>query len=150
MSWALTIHLLAAVIWVGGMFFAHMALRPAANSVLEPPQRLPLMNAVFGHFFPWVWGVVLAILGSGFWLMFTFFGGGIPLYQWVMAVLGSLMALIFIALYSLPYQQLRRALYQAQLPQAAAALVKIRRMIGLNLILGLLVIVVTVLGKYGI
>ena len=43
MSVAITLHLLAALIWVGGMFFAHMALRPAVNTMLEPPQRLPLV-----------------------------------------------------------------------------------------------------------
>jgi len=37
---AITLHTLSAVIWVGGMFFAHFALRPAANHLLEPPLRL--------------------------------------------------------------------------------------------------------------
>ncbi|WP_343074980.1 hypothetical protein [sulfur-oxidizing endosymbiont of Gigantopelta aegis] len=50
-SLAFTLHLLSAVIWVGGMFFAHMILRPSAVEQLEPPQRLPLWVAVFGRFF---------------------------------------------------------------------------------------------------
>ena len=37
MAIAIPLHLLAAVIWVGGMFFAYMALRPVAASLLEPP-----------------------------------------------------------------------------------------------------------------
>lgn len=48
------IHLLAAIVWVGGMFFAYMVLRPAAVEVLEPPARLRLWNVVFRRFFPWV------------------------------------------------------------------------------------------------
>ena len=54
MGIALLLHALAAVVWVGGMFFAHMALRPVAASLLEPPQRLALWVGVFSRFFPWV------------------------------------------------------------------------------------------------
>jgi len=39
---AIPLHFLATVIWVGGMFFAYMALRSVAASLLEPAQRLPL------------------------------------------------------------------------------------------------------------
>ena len=46
-----TLHLLGVVVWVGGMFFAHMALRPAATELLEPPQRLPLLQATLMRFF---------------------------------------------------------------------------------------------------
>ena len=51
---AITLHLLAAVIWVGGMFFAYMALRPATGS-LEPSIRLTLWSQTLKRFFPWVW-----------------------------------------------------------------------------------------------
>ena len=33
------LHVLAVVLWVGGMAFAHFFLRPAL-ATLEPPQRL--------------------------------------------------------------------------------------------------------------
>ena len=36
------VHGMAAVAWVGGIFFAYMALRPAANKTLEPPLRVLL------------------------------------------------------------------------------------------------------------
>jgi len=38
------LHVLAAVVWVGGMFFAWMVLRPAAVSALQPPERLMLWS----------------------------------------------------------------------------------------------------------
>ena len=38
---ALIVHSLAAVVWVGGMFFALLALRPATGP-LEPGPRLAL------------------------------------------------------------------------------------------------------------
>ena len=48
------VHVLAAVIWVGGMFFAVLVLRPSAGA-LKPSDRLPLWGRVFGKFFPLVW-----------------------------------------------------------------------------------------------
>ena len=38
----LLVHLLATVVWVGGMFFALFRLRPAAIAVLPPLQRIRL------------------------------------------------------------------------------------------------------------
>ena len=55
------LHILAAVIWVGGMFFAWMILRPALGASLEAPQRLQLWSAVFPRFFVWVWLAVLLL-----------------------------------------------------------------------------------------
>ena len=62
---ALVLHSLAAVVWVGGMFFMLMCLRPAAHEVLEPPARVPLMHATLRRFFRVVSLAVLAILVSG-------------------------------------------------------------------------------------
>jgi uncharacterized membrane protein len=44
------IHLLAVIVWIGGMFFAHVCLRPVAAAQLQPPQRLPLLAAILGRF----------------------------------------------------------------------------------------------------
>ena len=63
------IHLLAALVWVGGMFFAYVVLRPVAVEVLEPPQRLRLWEGVFRRFFVWVWVAVAILLGSGSYLI---------------------------------------------------------------------------------
>ena len=62
------LHALAAVVWVGGMFFAYMALRPSVGP-LPPLERVALWARVFGKFFPWVWMCVLVLLISGFWII---------------------------------------------------------------------------------
>jgi uncharacterized membrane protein len=148
MAFALTLHLLGVIIWVGGMFFAHMALRPAVNQLLEPPQRLPLMLKVFDGFFPWVWGAVSLILASGFWMLFTVFSAEPPLSQWIMTLVGCLMVAIFIYIYRVPYRRMGAALAAKELAPAATAMGLIRRLIATNLILGLLVSVLAVVGKY--
>ena len=71
----IALHLLAAVVWVGGMFFAYMALRPVAATLLEPPQRLPLWTQTFMRFFPWVWLAILLLTATGYTIVFAVFGG---------------------------------------------------------------------------
>ena len=51
MAIAYVLHVLAALIWVGGMFFAHSSLRPTAAETLQPPERLRLLTGVFKRFF---------------------------------------------------------------------------------------------------
>ena len=62
--WVLAVHVLCAVIWVGGMFFAYVVLRPSL-SVLEPIQRIALHTQVFRRFFLVVWHVMPLILRVG-------------------------------------------------------------------------------------
>jgi len=90
----LLLHLLGVIIWVGGMFFAHMALRPTVAEQLQPPQRLALLNGVFGRFFFWVWLSVISIISSGGGIMLL---GGFrsAWYIHVMLLIGLVMAAIF-------------------------------------------------------
>src|SRR5436190_22018005 len=71
---ALALHIFGAVVWVGGMFAIYVCLRPALGT-LEPPQRLQLMRVTLQKFFPWVWVAILLLLVSGYWMVFTTFGG---------------------------------------------------------------------------
>ena len=82
----IAVHILASVVWVGGMFFAYLALRPAAGA-LDPQTRLGLWERVFGNFFPWVWASVVALLASGYAMVFLFFEGfaGVGVHVHVMA-----------------------------------------------------------------
>ncbi len=147
MQIAYLLHLLGVVVWVGGMFFAYMALRPVAASVLEPPQRLTLWNGVFARFFPWVWASVAAILLTGLHLLVVFGGLGAPLYALAMLVLGLVMMAIYLVVFFSPYQKLKRAIAEQNWKAGGAALGQIRQLIGLNLSLGLLTIAIVFLGR---
>jgi uncharacterized membrane protein len=147
MAFSLFLHMLSVVVWVGGMFFAWMALRPVAASVLEPPQRLTLWSGVFDKFFPWVWVSVVLILLSGL-HMLNFLGGlGAPLYVLSMFVLGAVMMLIFGHVFFSPYRKLKRAVAEQDWKTGGAALGLIRKLIGINLTLGLVTIAVAFLGR---
>ena len=146
MQLAYLFHVLGVVVWVGGMFFAYMALRPVAASVLEPPQRLTLWAGVFGKFFPWVWLSVASILLTGLHMVVKL-GAATPLYALVMLALGTLMMLLFGHVYYVPYARLKRAVGAQDWPAGGAALGQIRTLIGVNLSLGLLTIVVVFVGR---
>ncbi len=150
MSLAITLHLLAAVIWVGGMFFAYMVLRPVAASQLEPALRLPVWNGCFDRFFVWVWGAVLLLPITGYWAIFSVFGGMgfVGKHVHLMNGLGLLMIALFLWLYFGPYRSLRRAVAAQDWPEGGRHLTRIRRIVGTNLLLGLVTLVVAGGGRY--
>lgn len=143
MALGLTFHILAAVIWVGGMFFAYMILRPSAGP-LEPAARLQLWQRAFARFFPWVWLSVAALLISGLWLVFRMFGGFAvaPPYVHAMFGLGIVMMLLFAHLYFAPWMRFRRAVTSADWTAAEAGIRQIRIVVGINLVLGLITVVI--------
>src|SRR5258706_6537982 len=119
---ALRLHLLGVTVWVGGMFFAYVCLRPATVKLLEPAQRLPLWGAVLTRFFCWVWLAVAGILGSGIVLWMMLGGHTAPQYAHLMAAVGVLMMLIFGHVQFSPVIRLRRHVALKEWPQAGAAL----------------------------
>ena len=150
MSIAIVLHLLPAVIWVGGMFFAYMALRPVAASQLEPPARLSLWVGVFNRFFPWVFASIALILASGFWIIYAVYGGfaATGLYVHVMLVFGILMMLIFFHVFFAPFKRLKQSVAKEDWPNGGRYLAQIRMLIGINLLLGLFTIAVASGGRY--
>ena len=147
MNVALFFHVISVVVWVGGMFFAYMALRPVAASVLQPAERLTLWQGVFGRFFPWVWVSVLLILASGLWMFMLLGADNAPVYVHAMFGLGILMMLIFAHVFFAPYRRLKRAVAEQDWKSGGAALTQIRKLIGLNLALGVITIAVAMLGR---
>lgn len=146
----LTLHLLSAVIWVGGMFFAHTILRPTAASQLEPPVRLTLWVGVFKRFFPFVWVAVLLLPITGYIMVFSFYQGfeHAPKYIHIMNGLGILMILIYMHVFFAPYKRLKLAVASENWAEGGKKINQIRMMIGINLIIGLVVIVVAAAGRY--
>ena len=150
MNFAIPLHVLSVVIWVGGMFFAHQCLRPVAAGQLEPPLRLRLWVGVFGRFFPWVWACVLIVLASGLWMIFSVYGGmgGVALHVHLMFGMGLVMAGVFFYVFFVPYRALRMAVEAEDWQEGARELARIRRLVGFNLLLGLATVAVASGGMY--
>jgi uncharacterized membrane protein len=146
---ALALHILGAVVWVGGMFAAYLCLRPAAGA-LEPPQRLRLWRGFFRKFFPWVWVSIVLLLASGYWMLVTYFGGfaDTPPYVNLMQGLGWVMIGLYAWLFHGPWIKFKRAVDAEEWAAAGAQLERIRAIIMINLPLGLIVVIVGGTGRY--
>ncbi len=150
MAFSIALHLLAAVIWVGGMIFAHNSLRPAAMRVLEPPLRLELWVQVFRRFFVLVWISIAVLFVTGYWMLFQYFGGfsaaGVHIH--IMHGAAIIMVALYLHVFFVPYRRLKQAVIVQDYPLAGAQLNQIRKLIGFNIVIGLLVIVVASAGRY--
>ena len=139
-----SLHVLSALVWVGGMFFAWMVLRPAAMKALEGPARLKLWVEVFSGFFRWVWVAVVVLPVSGVGMIHLQYSGfeTAPRYVQVMMGLYVVMTALFIRIQALMLPELRTAVAAQDWPAGAAVLGKIRRLVGINLLVGLLLVAI--------
>ncbi len=133
-----TVHVLSATLWVGGMFFAYVVLRPSLG-VLEPAQRVLLHRQVLRRFFLVVWHAMPLAILTGFGMIHLY--GGMAGVRWpvhAMMLLGLIMGAVYVWLFFGPYRVFRGA---SEPPVVVASLESIRKLVGINLLLGLVSIV---------
>lgn len=149
MALLVALHILAAVVWVGGMFFAYMVLRQSA-APLAPETRLSLWRRVFGRFFPWVWASIVLLLISGYSMMFLHFGGfvGAGRHIQIMQGIGIVMMLLFLHLFFGPWRRFGHAVEREAFHEAAKELGQIRSLVATNLVLGILTVLVGASGRF--
>ena len=144
----LFLHLASVALWVGGMFFAYVCLRPTAVELFEPPQRLRLWHGVFARFFVWVWAAVVLIPASGLVMLIQTGFAHAPLSWHLMLTTGLVMVGIFVFVATGPYVLLKRAVGAEDWKAGGAALNRIRQWIGINLALGFVTIAIATLGQW--
>lgn len=150
MGLLIALHVLAAVIWVGGMFFAYMAMRPAVGRVVEAPRRPELWCHTLSGFFRWVWVAVAVLLLTGYTLIFGYYGGMAHTGWHVHAMhgLGLLMMLLFLHVYFAPYRRLKQAVSSGDTEAGGRCVGQIRVLVATNLVLGLVVVAIGSGGRY--
>jgi uncharacterized membrane protein len=145
-------HVLAVVVWIGGMVFAQFFMRPAALK-LEPPQRIRLMHGALQRFFAAVLVAIVVILASGLWMIGRVakesvqagLGFNMPLDWIIMATLGTVMMAIFGHIRFALFKRLSKAVAASDWPAGGAALASIRTWVGINLAIGVVIIAATLL-----
>ncbi|MEO5340071.1 MAG: CopD family protein [Magnetococcus sp. MYC-9] len=145
----MAIHIAAAVIWVGGMFFAHFFLRPAALP-LPTEQRIDLWFGVLRRFFPWVWAITVALPLSGYGLLYAL-SGALGQGGWhilIMQLLGWIMIGLFAFLYMAYFRNMARMVKNRLLPEAGLYLNRIRIVVTINLFLGLGTVMIAASGRF--
>ena len=148
-DYAKLLHLIAGIVWMGGMTFMLFALRPAVILTLEAQPRAMLMGAVWKRFYALVLVAIVALFATGTHLYTATFRaarlasgeGGVPLGWHIMLVLGITMILIFGHIYFAGFKKYKRAVSAAQWPLAAKAAGLMHTMTLVNFTLGWLAII---------
>jgi len=147
MSVAVALHVLAVVVWVGGMAFALFVLRPGL-AALAPPQRITVLATVFARFLPLVGVAILVIVASGAAMLLALPGlRGLGWGLHVMTTVGVVMIVVYAVLWLRLNPRLQRAAAAQDWPGAAAVAESMRRGVLLNLVLGIVVIVAAIVGR---
>ncbi|SEF23164.1 CopD family protein [Variovorax sp. NFACC27] len=144
----LFIHLLCAAFWVGGMATMHFAVRPSAVATLEPPLRLRMMAATLRRFFVGVDASVTLLFATGVAMILA--GGGFRGLHWRIEAMMSI-AIVMLAIYvyirASVFRAMRRAVDESAWPAAAARLNTVRKLVTVNLVLGVIVFGVATIGR---
>lgn len=148
-DYAKLLHLIAGIVWMGGMTFMLFALRPAAIAAMDAQPRALLMGEVWKRFFALVLAAIVLLFTTGTNLYTQTFratrlatgDGGVPLGWNIMLVLGVVMMLIFGHIYFAGFKKYKRAVAAGDWPLAAKAAGLIHTMTLINFSLGWLAIV---------
>jgi uncharacterized membrane protein len=145
----IALHVLAVVVWVGGMSFTLFVLREGL-APLAPPERLRVLARVFGRFLPIVGAAIVVIAATGGWLL-PQYGGvrGAPWGVHAMIALGVVMIVVYAVLLLRHNPRFQAAVRAEDWPAAGALAGRIRMLVGLNLVLGVVVIVAGIVGRGG-
>jgi len=149
-SVAISLHLLAAIVWVGGMFFAYMALRPAMADVPKE-DRLALWRRTLQRFLRWVAIMVVVIWATGIYMMFFVLSGfgAAGIHVDTMFTLALIMTGLFFWLNHGAFSRFRDAADARDFDTAGGIIETIRKIVATNLALGLLTVVVAAWGAAG-
>ena len=143
------LHLLAAIVWIGGMFMAYVIVRPAMGG-LAPPEPVKMWGRIFSKFFNWVWLAIIVLLLTGYGMLLGPYGGfaGAPVYIQIMQALGLVMIALFMHLYFAPWKRMKTALAAEDYPTAAKQIPMIRKIVAINLTIGLANAAIGAGGRY--
>jgi uncharacterized membrane protein len=146
---AITAHVLAVIVWIGGMFFGLVALRPALRD-MDTLAAARFWCTVLSRFLPWVWAAIVVLLASGFYMVFNGFGGfsALPWFVQFMMGIGIFMMMLTGHLSFSAFKKLKRAVAANDAALAAKPLRQIRIIMDVNLILGLAIVIVIMSGAY--
>ena len=141
------LHLISAIIWMGGMTCLLVAVRPATLTLMEGQARAQLMVGVWQRFFNWVLVCVVLLFLTGTNLYTTTYraakaagNAGVPLGWNLMLIIGLVMFAIFGHIYFAGFKKFKRAVAAGDFPLAAKAAALIHNMVVTNFVLGWLAI----------
>jgi len=127
----LFLHLFFAIVWVGGMVYSLLFLRPSLREIAQEEQRGKFLKQVFSKFFLAVWLsiIVLFLTGMGLWHGYRKDFSDNSLFH-VKLFLFGLMVIIFTYIYFFLFRRNK--------------LSHIPNLIGVNLLLSILILLIII------
>jgi len=143
------LHLLGAVLWVGGMFFAVAVLRPSLAGQ-SPAERMAVWRLVLPRFFRWVAAAIVLLVVTGLGALHLYHGGlfGAGLHVDVMMLFALVMVAFYLFAVALPWRAFRKALDGGDLAAAAHHLDHVKAVVSVNLGLGLVTAFIGAAGTF--
>lgn len=140
------VHQIGVLIWVGSLFFVRLILLPVTSTVKNHMVRMRLRLEAYKRMFRWGWVGLVLTLGSGLLLITSMESVSLPLHVQVMASIAAIMFLLHLAGYLAFLLNMDVAVAEERLIGAAKNNFWIRKLIWVNLFLGL---VAAILGAAG-
>jgi uncharacterized membrane protein len=143
------LHIVAAIVLLGGLFFASVMFRPIVRD-LDIETASSLWQRMLSRVFAWGWGSLLLILATGIGMVFLKFGGfsGVPMIHRGNMIIGIPAILLFGYLFFGPWQRYRRTASRRDWNAAAKEIRRVRVVMAIILVLGLVASVVSAVGRY--
>ncbi|MBF0132512.1 MAG: hypothetical protein HQL75_08005 [Magnetococcales bacterium] len=131
------------------MFLAYWVLRPAMES-LDLPTKVRLWVAILERFFSWIWVIVFLQPATGYWMIVHELGGfkNAGTHIIIMQIMGWTMIILFIWVYLVPFGKMKKMIKEELYPEAGMYMLKIRRIVLINLTLGSIVSTLAAVGPF--
>jgi uncharacterized membrane protein len=146
---AFPIHVVAIIVWLGGLFLLAVVLGPTTGA-MDPAARAALWHRLLSRFFAWGSTSLAVIVATGIAIVQLRFGGfsNMPaIHRWNMIV--GLPAIGLFAYARLgPWRACRRAIADRDWTSAEHNMSRIRALFGIVLALGLVASVASAAGRF--
>jgi uncharacterized membrane protein len=145
----LAIHILAVIIWLGGLFFLVVVLGPSAES-LDAAGASSVWYRTLSRSLAWGWLSLVLIVVTGVAMVFLVFGGygHLPNIHRVNMAIGIPAIALYSYVYLMPWRQLGRAVRSSDRVVAAKKRHQVRTLLATILVLALSAAFMSALGRY--
>jgi uncharacterized membrane protein len=142
------VHQIGVLIWIGSLFFVRLVLLPATAATRAPMDRMSFRLAAYRRMFRWGWVSMLLVWGSGLWSLRAPELTKLPLHVEIMAAIAGVMVLLHLVGFLVLYLNMEIAVQEERLIGAAKNNFWMRKLIWVNLILGLAAALLGASGGY--
>jgi uncharacterized membrane protein len=145
---ALPLHILAIVVWLGGLFCMSVMVSPAGRD-LDATAIAFHWQRVLARFFTWAWIALLLIVATGIALVQVRFGGfsNMPALHRANTAIGVPAIALFAYVFLVPWRRYCRSIAKSEWSAAERLLGHVRIVLAIILVLGVVASVISIVDR---